>query len=329
MLVGYVAATVDGHLALVPAGGHAVDPSEDDPGATYARMYAELAELLVERGARVHDVAIPAMTSIEDAWYDLGFGRRVCIASRSTLLPRARQPTSSDVRVREAGEDDMDAIARLSSMEVAYRARSPMFMAAVPPDLESVRASHLELAERGALHFLATLDGEPAGLLTLLRESRFQPISSEGGVFVGPTATDPRFWRRGVASALVWSALEWARRHDHRRIDVSYLSANLLSRRFWRHAGFATIGWRVERRLPGRRSRPADEHTGRGGAAIVSPLRRGGRARWWPERAGCPRRLGEARSGRRRVARGDRVGDVVQPLQHEIGRLEDVSGDGG
>ena len=249
-LVGYVAATVDGHLALVPAGGHAVDPSEDDPGATYARMYAELAELLVERGARVHDVAIPAMTSIEDAWYDLGFGRRVCIASRSTLPPRARQPTSSDVRVREAGEDDMDAIARLSSMEVAYRARSPMFMAAVPPDLESVRASHLELAERGALHFLATLDGEPAGLLTLLRESRFQPISSEGGVFVGPTATDPRFWRRGVASALVWSALEWARRHDHRRIDVSYLSANLLSRRFWRHAGFATIGWRVERRLP-------------------------------------------------------------------------------
>ena len=46
------------------------------------------------------------------------------------------------------------------------------------------------------------------------------------------------------------SAFERAWRHDHRRMDVSYLSANLLSRRFWRHAGFATIGWRVERRLP-------------------------------------------------------------------------------
>ena len=218
--VGYVAATVDGHLALVPAGGHAVDPSEDDPGATYARMYAELAELLVERGARSDDVAIPAMTSIEDAWYDLGFGWRVCIASRSTLPPRARQPTPSDVRVREAGEDEMDAIARLSSMEVAYRARSPMFMAAVPPDLQSVRASHLEQAEWGSLHFLATLDGEPAGSLTLLRESRFQPISSEGGSLRWPDGHDRRFWRRGVASALVWSALEWARRHDHRRIDV-------------------------------------------------------------------------------------------------------------
>jgi GNAT superfamily N-acetyltransferase len=173
----------------------------------------------------------------------------VCIASRPTQGDEL-EPVPDGIRVREARQDELETIARLSSLEVEYNSRSPIFSQGGPPDLDAIRASHEELANQGAIHLLAELEGQRVGLLTLAIESRFAPICSENGLFVGPTATDPRFRRRGIASALLASALDWARCHGYPQIDVSFRSANLLSRRFWHRTGFVTIGWQVARRLP-------------------------------------------------------------------------------
>ena len=72
----------------VPAAGHAVDGRSAEVADVYAALYTELAERWVERGVSVHDVELPAVEAIEEAWHLLGFGRRVCIGSRPTLVSR-------------------------------------------------------------------------------------------------------------------------------------------------------------------------------------------------------------------------------------------------
>ena len=126
----------------------------------------------------------------------------------------------------------------------------PIYLEGGPPDLDALHETHAQLFDAGATHFVAVVEGEVVGLLTLLQESRFPLICTEDASFVSTTVTDPRYRRRGIGRMLVRFAADWARDRGHAHMDVSFQSASPLLRAFWRKSGFEPIGWTVARRLP-------------------------------------------------------------------------------
>jgi GNAT superfamily N-acetyltransferase len=261
-LVGFVAGTSHDRWGVVPAAGHAVDSRDADVSGVYGSLYTELSQGWLVRGVAVHDVELPAVNDIEEAWHLLGFGRRVCIGSRtSEILPSDVFP-DPQTRIRVADNDDLSSIVRLAAMEIEFRLGAPMYLEGGPPDLDLLRETHAALFEAGAVHFLASVEREVVGLLTLLQESRFPPICAEDAPFVSTTATDPRYRRQGIGRMLVRVAADWARERGHEYIDVSFQSASPLLRSFWRRSGFAPVGWKVARRLPESLSKRIDHTAG-------------------------------------------------------------------
>lgn len=249
-LVGFVAGISHGRWGVIPAGGHAVEAGDVDTAAVYGALYTELAEHWVKRGVLVHDVELPAVWEIEDAWNDLGFGRRVCIGSGSTeVLARDANPAPG-TEVRIASVDDLSSIVRLAAMEVEFRAGPPMYLEGGLPDLDRLREEHAELFNSGAIHFVAVVERRIAGFLTLLQESRFPPICAGNAPFVSTTVTDPRYRKQGIGRVLIRAAADWARERGHEHMDVSFQIASPILRSFWLKSGFKPVGWKVARRLP-------------------------------------------------------------------------------
>ncbi len=249
-LVGFVAGISHGRLGVIPAAGHAVQTGDVDAADVYGNLYSELAEYWIGRGVLVHDVEIPAVWEIENAWNNLGFGRRVCIGSRSTEVLSGDANPAPGVEIRIAGADDLPAIVRLAAMEVEFRSGPPMYLEGGPPDPDLLRKVHGELLNSGEVHFVAIFEREIVGFLTLLQESRFPPICAENAPFVSTTVTDPRHRRRKIGRVLVRAAADWALERGYEQMDVSFQIASPLLRSFWRQAGFKPIGWKVARRLP-------------------------------------------------------------------------------
>jgi GNAT superfamily N-acetyltransferase len=264
-LVGFVAGTSHDRWGVIPAAGHAVDSVDADTAGVYGALYAELAKHWVERGVLIHDVELPAVREIEDAWNDLGFGRRVCIGSRSSDVLPGDAILGAGTELRVADIDDLSSIVRLVAMEVEFRAGPPMYLEGGPPDLDLLRETHAELFRVGAVHFVALVEREVVGVLTLLRGSRFAPICAEDAPFVSTTVTDPRYRQRGIGRMLVRVAANWARERGHEHMDVSFQSASPLLRSFWRQSGFAPVGWKVARRLPESLSKRFDHTAGQFG----------------------------------------------------------------
>jgi GNAT superfamily N-acetyltransferase len=159
-------------------------------------------------------------------------------------------PAGRDAAIRVADIADLSSIVRLAAMEVDFRTSPPIYLEGGPPDLNALHEMHAQLFGAGAVHFVAVVDQEIVGLLTLLQESRFPPICAEDAPFVSTTATDPRYRRRGIGRMLVRAAADWTRDRGYANMDVSFQSASPLLRAFWRHSGFEPIGWNVARRLP-------------------------------------------------------------------------------
>ena len=248
--VGFIAGTCHERWGVIPAAGHAIDTNDPDAADIYGALYVELAERWIERGALVHDIELPAVERIEEAWQLLGFGRRVCIASRSTAVLAGDAVPDAAMAFRVADIGDLASIVRLAALELEFRAEPPMYLEGGPPDLELLREKHEQFFAAGATHFLALDEGEVVGMLTLLPESRFPPICAEGAPFVSTTATDPRYRRRGIGRMLVRVAADWANQRGNRHMDVSFQSASPQLRAFWRRSGFTPVGWKVARRLP-------------------------------------------------------------------------------
>jgi GNAT superfamily N-acetyltransferase len=190
----------------------------------------------------VEHVAVPA---IDAALANLGFGRHHVYA----VQPVANLARSSNVQVRIGSSDDLDTIARLAHIEIRHRGTPPIY---APPDrraLEDILQLHRTLLDRGATHFIAAVDGQDVGLLTLERESPAPRLCASGQPYIGPTATHPDARRRGVGAALVSSALAWAYDNGYESVSLDFEPANPLSRPFWLGTGFRPVGYGVLRTL--------------------------------------------------------------------------------
>lgn len=116
--------------------------------------------------------------------------------------------------------------------------------------MDEVIESHRRLERNGGAHLIATLDGEDVGVLTLDMTNDAPGLCPHDQPFLGETATVAHARGRGVGSALVEAAVQWAAERNHPGLTVSFQPANRTSRRFWLGAGFEPTGFWTVRTIP-------------------------------------------------------------------------------
>jgi GNAT superfamily N-acetyltransferase len=237
-----------GRSALLLAEGFAVDPDLADPTGVLGAAFADLAAPLIAGGVRRYYLLHTALPRLSEALSDLGFGRRGAYG----IQPAVPRRGSSPVAVRIAGAGDLETIARLALVELQHRSAPPQFAPRQDRPVTDLIAEHRALFEGGAVHLLATIDGQDVGLLTIELTSPVPRLCPDGQPFIGPTATLPAARGNGVGHALVDAVLTWAYDHGYHWVSVDFDTANLLSRPFWLQAGFRPAGYGVLRLIDGR-----------------------------------------------------------------------------
>jgi len=247
--------TID-DVGFVPAHGLAVEPNHVNPTTIVVQLFAELAPALLDDGASRFTIDHVASAPLDTALSNLGFGRTGVFARRD------RRPigTSPPVDVRIATPDDLDAIAALSHIELTYRSSPPVYAPTKPGNLAQTRALHERLFDDGALHFLASHDGDDVGLLTVEFTSPAPRLCPHGQPYIGPTATHPSVRNKGIGKALVRVVVDWAASDRHETISVDFESANPRSRPFWLGLGFQPTGHRLHRAIEVRHQRRPRPH---------------------------------------------------------------------
>jgi len=194
-------------------------------------MYTRLARTWVERGYRTHLVSTLADGDAgRDVWHWLGFGMIAVDAVRS--LEPIQGPVGA-VSIRRAGSADIEEAVALSAALQRHMAAAPIFLGHTPPgDREHFQewvanpANALWLAYEGT-QAVAFLQQGPANedACTILCDeatsSIFQAFTQEG------------MRGRGISSALVNRALEWARGAGYERCAVDFEPMNPWATRFW------------------------------------------------------------------------------------------------
>ena len=233
-------------MAWVPDCGHGVSLS--DGGATYREMYATISRQWVDEGCLAQSVSIQVHDRVAvEAWFSLGFG----LTWVDTL--RGLEPAtgaSNEVEIRTASEDDRAVLLPLQ-IEMERHLVSPPTSLVYPEDPETharqswakepVETTWLALRGTDAIGFLA---GEPPGGGNPVMARAGERTAGIGGAFVREDARN-----RGVATALLNRALEWARSEDYEPFAVDFESANVAANRFWLGKGFRPVVHTVLRRI--------------------------------------------------------------------------------
>ncbi|MEM9714771.1 MAG: GNAT family N-acetyltransferase, partial [Actinomycetota bacterium] len=251
-VVGVLLGRPDGDAAELPAAGFAIDPAAPDPTRVLAELYGELAPDLLGRGATRHYLAHLDTPHAVQAVSDLGFGRISYCGVRPVDAQVPTHPRAGGVTVRISTADDLDTVARLCRVEIDHRYVAPVF--SPRPERErtllELAEAHGELEQRGGVHVIATLDGTDVGVLTLGPTGIEPGLCPDDQPFIGETATVPAARGRGIASAMVETAMGWAADQGHAGVTVSFQPSNRVSRRFWLGAGFVPTGFWAVRRIP-------------------------------------------------------------------------------
>jgi GNAT superfamily N-acetyltransferase len=249
-MVAVLTGTVRGTQVHMNAQGLAVAPELPDPTTVLARLYGELAPGWVAAGALLHYLEHLALTPQSGAVANLGFGRHHVYAAQPAA---PRSTTGTEVQVRVGGTDDLAAVARLSMVELEFRATPPIYSPPPsPPPSRTVQAlvdEHRALQDRGAVHLIATVGGRDVGLLTIELTSPSPRLCAEAQPYIGPTATHPDVRGQGVGRALVDAALTWAHTAGYQWVSVDFEPRNPLSRPFWLGNGFQPVGYCVVRTI--------------------------------------------------------------------------------
>jgi GNAT superfamily N-acetyltransferase len=246
--VGVVCGRAVDAVGFIPADGLAVDPAAPDPTAIVVGLFAELMPAVLADGARRITIDHIDLAPLGTALSNLGFGRAGVFA---TLPVRAAPAThtATDVDIRIATPDDLDAVAELSHIEFSQRSTPPIYAAPQPRSLEDTRDHHHRLLDDGAVHLLARRQGNDVGLLTIEFTSPAPRLCPAGQPYIGPTATDPSVRGQGIGHALVHAAHEWAYRNGYHTISVDFEPSNPVSRPFWLGLGFQPTGYRLRRAI--------------------------------------------------------------------------------
>jgi GNAT superfamily N-acetyltransferase len=228
----------------IETAGHAADDPE-----LVRDLYAAAAARWVEQGLKAHHVLVPATDdALLDAWFRLGFGAQ--LAHGIIEVPETPWPAN----VREAEEDDVDALVELAPFLNRHQQLAPVFG---PPRTwtdEELRADVVEnLARNDVGNLVLEFDGRIVGNFVVSPVERSMRAGLEGpagAACVAFAITHPDARGSGAGVALTAATFAWARAHGYETMVTGWRVTNLLSSRFWPKRGFRTSFLRLHRLLP-------------------------------------------------------------------------------
>ena len=224
-----------------------------DANAVCRLLYRELAERWVAAGYFHHSVhLIEGDERLQEAWFNLGFGRHVSIAVREGTEPVAGAHADG-VEVREAGSEDVGVLLELARTLGLHHIASPMFMFwPVLPEYDGMARTFFSamLEGDGNPHFVAYRDGQPVGLTSFLKQGFFPPyVNAEKNVYLFMGIVEPEAQDGGVGRALLDQGMAWARDEGYERCTLHVLSANYSGEPFWFANGFQPVEYTLERHI--------------------------------------------------------------------------------
>jgi ribosomal protein S18 acetylase RimI-like enzyme len=235
-------APVWGPNVWIEAAGHAAADLE-----LVRDLYAAASVAWVERGLKAHFVLVPATDpALVDAWFRLGFGAQQ--AHGLVDVPDVEWPS----RVREAREDDVDALVALAPQLQRHQLESPVFSGAALHSEEEYRADILEdLARDDIGNLVVEADGRIVANFVVcpveLASGHDGLARPPGAAYLAFAITAPEARGSGAGVALTDACFAWARRRGHETMVTDWRVTNLLASRFWPSRGFRTSFLRLHR----------------------------------------------------------------------------------
>jgi len=215
--------------ALVPEFCHSATRAQKQ--TLIQSMYMHLAQEWVDRGIHIHLIGHLAHdTILQETLYQLGFG--------AILAERLRD--LSDVHVRDdvtiIEEHDMSRLVELDLEHTGYYPKSPIFLPK-PTDEHQAQAGLEAHIAQGDVIFVHYDQGQPCAYITvgtskadgegfLLRDTNTAQIK---GAYARPA-----YRGRGIGTALLQRAIQWAQQHEYERLFVEHETANVHGGNFWR-----------------------------------------------------------------------------------------------
>jgi GNAT superfamily N-acetyltransferase len=247
---------IDPRAATIPFAGHAVEPH--DGASLYPRLYATLAQRWVGDGLLGHNITVPATPEVAEAWWNLGFGRRIALSARTTTLPEARDsPRAVELAVRRAAAQDEGAVYGLVTEFVRSTSDPPIFLPFLPETTAERRkwvADHL--ADPNCPCWLAFAEERPVALH--LFEEPASPLWHQSALETPPRAvylhiacTAPEARSTGIGAALLHHTMAWARAAGYGACLAHYLTSSRASL-FWRGLGFQPVSYWLVRAIDDR-----------------------------------------------------------------------------
>ena len=208
-------------------------------------LYTEVAARLVAEGVRSHFVSVlPSDRTAIETLHWLGFGIDTVDAMRSL----ESVPGGTRYTVVQAEPADAEGILVLEMGLREHLAASPQFFPVpVPPTVDEIRTT---ISDERTPTLLVRDGGGPVAYLRIgpASEDASTIIRDEATASISRAFTRPDRRRSGIATTLLNSALEWARRSGYVRCAVDFESANLLASRFWLRY-FKIVGLTLRRRI--------------------------------------------------------------------------------
>ena len=226
----------------VDAAGHAAADPE-----LLRDVWAEAAAGWFEQGLRAHYVLVPASDGpLLDAWFRLGFGAQH--AHGLIEIPEREWPRG----VREATEDDIDALVEIGPLLSRHQRSSPVFTSVPEQSAEDVRADVLDdFATEGVANLVYEHDGRIVADFFVcpleLSDAHSGLARPPGAAFIGFAVTDPGARGSGAGLALTDGSFAWARERGYETMVTDWRETNLLASRFWPRRGFRTSFLRLHR----------------------------------------------------------------------------------
>ena len=231
------------NIRLESAGHAARDPE------LLRDVWAMAAAAWFEQGLTEHYALVPATDpALLDAWFRLSFGAQH--AHGVLELPERECPAN----VREATEDDIDALVEIGPILSRHQWESPVFSRRAEQTPDEIRAEVVDdFAHDDVVNLVYELDGRIVGNFVLtpgkLTEAHTGLARPPGAALLAFAVTDPDVRRSGVGLALTDASFAWARAHGYEKMVVDWRVTNLLASRFWPRRGFRTSFLRVHRSI--------------------------------------------------------------------------------
>jgi GNAT superfamily N-acetyltransferase len=213
-------------------------------------VWAEAAAGWFGQGLKEHHVLVPATDPGPiDAWFRLGFGAQHAYGVMD-VTEREWPPD-----VREATEDDIDALVALGPLLSRHQLQSPTFSRFPEQTEDEVRVDVLDdFTHETVVNLVYETDGRIVGNFAVYPGELAAPHTGLArpptAAFIPWAVTDPHVRGTGVGVALTDASLAWAHAHGYETMVVDWRVANLQASRFWPRRGFRTSFLRLYRSLP-------------------------------------------------------------------------------